>query len=125
MRERRVVFGFHLLLQTPTEKVKSAVSIIKSVIMTKKRTRLERCHFQRIGQNSIELETVYWVLSEDYDLYMDIQQDILYEVKLAFESEGIAFAHPTQTVHVSPTEIVMKGGFPADTPVDRTSHQVS
>lgn len=125
MKERRVVFGLHLLLQTPTEKVKSAVSIIKSVIMTKKRTRLERCHFQRIAQNSIDLETVYWVLSDDYDLYMDLQQEILYEIKLAFESEGITFAYPTQTVHVMPTEIVMKGGFPADMSPDRTSHQVS
>lgn len=125
MRERRVVFGLSILLQTPTEKVKAAVSIIQSVIMTKKRTRLERCHFQRIAQNSIDLETVYWVLNEDYNLFMDIQQEILYEIKMAFESEGIAFAHPTQTVHVMPTEVVMKGSFPADMSADRASHQVS
>jgi small-conductance mechanosensitive channel len=125
MRERRIPFTLHLLLQTPTEKLKSAVSIIKAVIMTKKRVRFERCHFMKIGQNSIEVETVYWVLSDDYDLYMDIQQDILFDIKMAFESEGISFAYPTQTVHVTPTEIVMKGAFPTDMPVDRTSHQVS
>lgn len=125
MRERRVVFSLPLVLQTPTEKVKSAVSIIKAVISTKKRTRLERSHFMRIGQNSIDLETVYWVLSDDYDLYMDIHQEILFEIKVAFESEGITFATPMQTVHVMPTEILMKGGFPADMPADRTSHQVS
>lgn len=125
MRERRVVFNLHLLLETPTDRLKSAVSIIKAIIHTKKRTRFERCHFMRIGQISAELETVYWVLSDDYDTHMDIQQDILFDIKTAFEAEKIAFAHPTQTVQVLPTEILMKGGFPTDTVSDKTSHPVS
>lgn len=125
MRERRVAFNLHLLLQTPTDKLRSAVSVIRAIIMSKKRTRFERCHFMRIGQVSVEVETVYWVLTDDYDTHMDIQQDILFDIRTAFEAEGIAFAHPTQTVQVLPTEILMKGHLPADTVTNKTSHPVS
>lgn len=125
MRERRVIFNLHLLLETPTDKLKSAVSIIRAIVLSKKKSRFERCHFMRIGQVSVELETVYWVLTDDYDSYMDIHQEILFEIRSAFEAEKITFAHPTQTVQVLPTEILMKGGFPTDTMTDKTSHPVS
>jgi small-conductance mechanosensitive channel len=125
MKERRVVFNLHLAHETPTDKLRSAVSIIKAVAMSMKRVRFERCHFMKISLNSIEIETVYWVLSDDYDLHMDIQQDILFEIKNAFEAEGIAFSYPTSTVHVTPTEFVMKSALPADMPINRTSHPVS
>lgn len=125
MRERRVVLNLHLLLETPTDRLKTAVSIIKAIILSKKKARYERCHFMRIGQVSAEIEIVYWVLSDDYDTHMDIQQDILFDIKTAFEAEKITFAHPTQTLQVLPTEILMKGGFPADRMADKTSHPVS
>ena len=125
MHERRVIFNLHVGLQTPTEKLKAGVSIIKSIVMLKKRVRFERCHFMKIGLNSIEIETVYWVLSDDYDLHMDIQQDILFDIKAAFESEGITFTYPTQNVQVTPTEFVMKSAISTDTDINRTSHPVS
>jgi small-conductance mechanosensitive channel len=110
MHERRIAFVLNLSLKTSTEKIRTAVSMITAIIRTKKRVRFERSHFMRIGHTATEIETVYWVLSDDYDLHMDIQQDILFDIKIAFESEGISFAYPTQTVEVLPTEIVMKNG---------------
>jgi small-conductance mechanosensitive channel len=62
---------------------------------------------------SVDLEIVFWVLSDDYDLYMDIQQDILFDIKDAFEAEGISFAYPTQTIEVLPTEVLMKHPLPS------------
>jgi small-conductance mechanosensitive channel len=108
MHERRISFQLHLSLHTDTEKLRTAVSIISAIIRTKKRVRFERCHFMKIANTSTDIETVYWVLSDDYDLYMDIQQDILIDIKDAFASEHIAFAYPTQTVQVLPTEIFMR-----------------
>lgn len=107
MHERRVLSVLHLPIHTPSDKLKTAVSIISAIIRTKHRTRFERCHFKGIT-TTVEIETVYWVLSDDYDLHMDIQQDILFDIKNAFEGEGIGFAYPTSTVHVLPTEVVMR-----------------
>lgn len=108
MHERRIPFILSLPLQTSTEKLKLAVSMISTIVRGKERVRFERCHFMKIGM-SVDIETVFWVLSDDYDLYMDIQQDILFDIKNAFEAEGIGFAYPTQTVQVMPTEITMLG----------------
>lgn len=110
MHERRVAFVLSVPLSTSTEKVRTAVSLIAAIIRTKRNIRFERSHFMRI-HSVLEIETVYWVLSDDYDLHMDIQQDILYDIKTAFEAEQISFAFPTQTVQVMPTEVVMRNDF--------------
>lgn len=107
MHERRVPFVISLPLSTPSEKVKIAVSLIQAIVRTKRNIRFERCHFMKIT-STLDIETIYWVLSDDFDIYMDIHQDILYDIKTAFDAENITFAYPTQTVHVMPTEIVMK-----------------
>jgi small-conductance mechanosensitive channel len=110
MHERRVSLILTLPHHTKTEKVRVAVSLIAAIVRTKRSVRFERCHFMKIS-SSLDLECVYWVLSDDFDLHMDIQQDILFEIKMAFESEGITFAYPTQTVHVLPPEILTKNEY--------------
>jgi small-conductance mechanosensitive channel len=107
MHERRVAFTLNLPLKTESEKIKAAVSLITAIIRTKPNVRFERGHFMRIA-TTFELETVYWVLSDDYDLYMDIQQEILYDIKTAFEGEEISFAYPAQTLQVLPTEVFLR-----------------
>ncbi len=107
MQERRVAFVLNLPLRTETAKIRAAVSLITGIIRLKKVVRFERSHFMRIG-TTVELETVYWVLGDDYDLHMDIQQDILYDIKTAFEGEEISFAFPAHTVQVLPTEVFVR-----------------
>lgn len=91
-----------LPLQTDNNRVRTAVSLISAIVRTKRDVRFERCHFMKIGV-TLDIETVYWVLSDDYNLHMDIQQDILIDIRAAFEAEGISFAYPTQTIHMMPT----------------------
>jgi len=40
------------------------------------------------------------VLSPDYNIYMDIQQSIYFDIHENFEKEGIEFAYPTQKLFV-------------------------
>ncbi len=107
MHERRVIFILNLPLKTESEKIKLAVSLITAIIRTKPNVRFERVHFMRIS-TTLELETVYWVLSDDYDLYMDLQQEILYDIKAGFEGEGISLAYPAQTVQLLPPEVLIR-----------------
>jgi small-conductance mechanosensitive channel len=108
MQERRIDFPLNLPLHLNMERLKTAISLIAAIIRSKKRARFERCHLKKIGQHFLEIETVFWVLSDEYDVYMDIQQDILFEIKAAFESENITFAYPTQRMEVLPTEVTVK-----------------
>jgi small-conductance mechanosensitive channel len=107
MQERRVIFSLNLPLHLNLDQTKTAVSLISAIIRTKNRVRFERCHLFRIGPSTQEIEIVYWVLSDDYDVYMDIHQDILFDIKSAYEKEQINFAYPTQTLDILPTEITM------------------
>jgi small-conductance mechanosensitive channel len=48
-------------------------------------------------------DVVYYVLTPDYNKYMDIQQEINLVLKEQFEKEKIGFAYPTQTIFVNKT----------------------
>jgi small-conductance mechanosensitive channel len=52
---------------------------------------------------SLNFEFVYYVAGADYNKYMDVQQAINLTVFEAFETEGIEFAYPTQTVFINKT----------------------
>lgn len=108
MHERRVSFSLNLPHQISSDRLKTAVSLICAIVRSKSRVRFERCHFMKMNSSSHDLETVYWVLSDDYDLFMDIHQDILFDIKNTFEMEKIMLAYPTQTVNVLPTEVLMR-----------------
>ena len=62
--------------------------------------RFDRSHFSTFADFSLTIETVYYVLSPDYNTYMDIQQAINLQIKEVFEQRGITFAFPTQTLYV-------------------------
>ena len=61
---------------------------------------LERSHFFKVGDYAFMFEVAYYVLSPDYNLYMDKQQEINLRLAEALEREGIRFANPTQTVRL-------------------------
>ena len=101
MHERRVSLIFSLPQDAGESKIKNAVEIISTVIQSKQKIRFERCHFMRITNNSLDIESVYWVLSDDYNLHMDIQQSLLLDLVKIFQKEGLQFAFPVQKQIVS------------------------
>jgi small-conductance mechanosensitive channel len=101
MQNRRIVFTIGLTYDTPLEKLKEAPLQIKSIIESIPLTKFDRSHFFSFGDFSLNVETVYFVTSPDYNKYMDIQQEINFRIKESFESMGMGFAFPTQIVHVS------------------------
>jgi hypothetical protein len=69
-------------------------------------TRFDRAHFFSFDESCLTFEVVYFVLSADYNRYMDVQQAINLEIKSAFEAKGIDFAFPTRTLHVNSSNMV-------------------
>jgi small-conductance mechanosensitive channel len=101
MYERRIVFSLAVVYQTPHDKLSRIPGMIRQIIEAQELTRVDRSHFAKYGDSSLDFETVYWVKSPDYGVYMDIQQAVNLEIYRRFESEGIEFAYPTRTLFIS------------------------
>lgn len=103
MEKRRVVFTFGIPYNTPPEKVARIPVMLKEIILKQETTTFDRAHFSAFGQFSLTFEVVYYILSADYNLYMDRQQAIYLAILNLFKREGIYFAYPTQTLMINDT----------------------
>jgi small-conductance mechanosensitive channel len=101
MFERRVVFSIGVTYETPRDKLQLIPEIIREAVEAQEKTRFDRSHFMKYGDYALLFETVFYVLSPDYNVYMDIQQAIYFNIHERFEQEGIEFAYPTQKLFVT------------------------
>jgi small-conductance mechanosensitive channel len=101
MYKRRVVFHIGVTYQTPRHKLEIIPGILREAVEACDKTSFDRSNFQKYGDYSIIFETVYFVLTPDYNTYMDIHETINLAIHRRFEEEGIEFAYPTQTVFVA------------------------
>jgi small-conductance mechanosensitive channel len=100
MARRRVVFGIDVEYGTPYEKLKRIPEMLKSIVLEHQLVTFDRAHFSAYKDWSLRFEVVYYVLSADFNVYMDVQQSINLKIYEAFENEKISFAFPTQTMVV-------------------------
>jgi small-conductance mechanosensitive channel len=96
MVERRVQFATRASYTTPVELIERIPQVIREAIEAQKQTRFDRSHFLRHGDAALEFETVYIVLTADYNQFMDIQQAINLRIHRKFSEMGVDFAIPTQ-----------------------------
>jgi small-conductance mechanosensitive channel len=104
MFERRVVMTIGVTYQTSVEHLKRIPAMIRETVEAEENVRFDRSHFKTYGDFALVFETVYYVLSSDYNQYMDIQQSINLQIFERFGKEGIDFAYPTQTLFLNKTE---------------------
>ncbi|HMA83308.1 MAG TPA: mechanosensitive ion channel family protein, partial [Candidatus Thermoplasmatota archaeon] len=100
MEKRRIVFGLGVIYGTPLSKLEKIPDMIKRIIDGVDLADVDRVHFKEFGNFSLNFETVYYIQSKDYAVYMDTQQEINFKIKEAFEKEGIEMAFPTQTLFI-------------------------
>jgi small-conductance mechanosensitive channel len=98
MNERRVLFRLGVVYQTGPEQLAEIPGLLRSIIEAQEGTRFDRAHFASYGEFSLLFEVVYYVLSPDYNRYMDVQQAINLAICRRFAAAGIQFAYPTQSV---------------------------
>ncbi|MCA9397708.1 mechanosensitive ion channel family protein, partial [candidate division WWE3 bacterium] len=85
MAERRSLFTIGVTYDCPSEKLASIPTIINDIITSHENVRLERTNLTTFGDFSINFESIYFVLSDDYQEYADTHQAILLEIRKAFE----------------------------------------
>jgi len=100
MSQRRCTFNFGVTYSTSADQLTHIPVMVEAIIKSQPQVNFGRAHFISFGESSLDFEVVYFVLSSDYDLYMDVQQAINLSLVRSFEQEGIEFAFPTRTLHL-------------------------
>ncbi|MFT4311587.1 MAG: mechanosensitive ion channel family protein [Candidatus Woesearchaeota archaeon] len=100
MDKRRIVFNLGVTYETPTAKLKKIPKIIENVYKSVEDADLDRVHFKSFDDFALTYEIVYFVNTNDYTRYMEIQQNVNLEIKEQFEKQKIDMAYPTQTLYL-------------------------
>ncbi|HUX14265.1 MAG TPA: mechanosensitive ion channel family protein [Spirochaetia bacterium] len=101
MERRRIVFTIGVTYDTGSKLLRQIPEIIRAAIESDPRTQFDRAHFAKYGDSSLDFEVVYYVLSAEYNHYMDIQQQVNLDLYERFEELGIEFAFPTRTLVIA------------------------
>lgn len=101
LRERRVVMKIGVTYETPLEKLRDIPRMVRDIFAGIGEARLDRVHFAQFGDFSLVYEIVYYVLVGDYNVYMNVQQEVNLALMQQFGKEDIGFAYPTQTLYLS------------------------
>jgi small-conductance mechanosensitive channel len=101
MAERRVQFGFGVEYSTTSEQLRSVKNTVAEIFDDVTRARLDRVHFKEFADSSLDFEVVYYVDSNDYNVYMDVQEDINLKLHERLKDLGVSMAFPTRTVHLA------------------------
>lgn len=124
MYERRIAFTTRVQYGTPAAKLEKIPAMLTKLASAHKQVRFDRSHFQTYTDFGPQFETVYFVLTPDYNLMMDIQQEINLGIYRYFEKEGIEFAIPTQKnvgALITGNEL-LPAAKPKTTPTKLTKH---
>ena len=99
LKERKIYFSFGVVYETPLKQIKEIPKIVKGIISEISEARFDRAHFNRFDNFALNFDVVYFVETDDYKKYMDIQQKINIEIMEVFEKEKIEMAYPTQVIY--------------------------
>jgi small-conductance mechanosensitive channel len=100
MNERRIAFAIGVTYETPLEKLRALPGWLKAAVEAQPKARFDRAHFKSYGDFSLNFEVVYYVLSPEFNVYMDTQQAINLTIYEKLAQEGVQFAYPTRTLYL-------------------------
>jgi small-conductance mechanosensitive channel len=100
MLQRRVVFTIDVEYGTPADLLRKIPEMLKAIVLDQKLITFDRAHFATYKDWSLRFEVVYFILSADFNSFMDIQQNINFAIYEQFENNDIKFAFPTQSLFI-------------------------
>jgi len=100
METRRIDQDILVKYDTSTSKLEKIPKILEQLVKKHKKLEFSRCHLKSFKEYGIEFELIYIVKDKDYNLFMDLQQKINFDILKIFEKEGIEFAVPLRAVQI-------------------------
>lgn len=100
MQRRRILFAVGVTYETSLEKLKQIPDLLREIVEKQSPVTFDRAHFKSFGDSSLDFEIVYFIEDAAYNTYMDIQQQINFEIFERFTAMGVSIAFPTRTLYV-------------------------
>jgi small-conductance mechanosensitive channel len=97
-QERRVLLALNLPLDTPPAALAGVPAEIREIVGREESARFDRSHFSAITDQALVVETVYFITSGDYALFMDVQQRVNLAVLERLGAMGLALSPPPRVV---------------------------
>lgn len=100
----RRVLNIGLRYDTPPEKMKRALEILKELLHEHEGIREDlppRVYFSEFNADNLNIMVIYWYHPPDYWNYMEYSQNLNLQILERFNAEGLEFAFPTQTLHLA------------------------
>lgn len=104
----RRILDVALPYDTPPAKVEQALQIVRNLLADEQFARAfdlqkdpPRVFFDELHAGSLNLKIMYWCTPTDYWQFLDHNQRFNFELLRGFESAGIEFARPAQTLYLA------------------------
>ncbi len=101
MKIRRDSFMFGVSYETTEDKLKLIPKLLSDILDNIEKVEFLRCHFFEYGPYSLNFELAYNVLTADYNVFMDVRQEINLQMMKKFKENNIDFAYPTQIIKLT------------------------
>lgn len=98
--QRRAKFNIGLTYETSTEQLKGIISEMQAYIDKHPHTLPDetRIRLFEFDASSVSIMVLYFVDTLEYDVYLDVREEINYKIIEIVKKHGSAFAYPTTTV---------------------------
>ena len=101
----KTAMNIGITYDTPAEKVKRALQILKEVYKDHPKTFDCLISFNQFADSALNIQVVHWWNSTDYKEYLAGFQEMNLAVKERFDQEGINFAFPSRTIYLKQDSI--------------------
>lgn len=101
MEARRVAFRIAVTYDTPEPMLRALPELLKAIVLAQPQVRFDRAHLASLAAPAYTFEVVYYVESADYNVFMDVQQEIYLRIVAMLGEQGVKLALPAQNVHLS------------------------
>jgi MscS family membrane protein len=100
----RRVMNLTITYDTPREKVRQAVEIVREILADHEGMDPEmppRVYFNELNADSLNIWAIYWYHPPDWWAYCELSERINFEILRRFEEAEIEFALPTRTLYLA------------------------
>lgn len=99
MQLRRIAFRFSVAYGAESQQAEEIAHSVRALIQEQDGTRFDRAHLLQFTERGLEYEVVYYVLSAEYNQYMDIQQAINLGIMREVAQRGLSFGRGEMRVY--------------------------
>jgi MscS family membrane protein len=98
---RRVKFELGLTYASKSSQILNIISDIKTVLLNHPKIGEDiTVHFTDFSTSSLNILVLYFVMSNEYEIMVEVKEEVNIEIMAIIENHGCEFAFPTQTIYV-------------------------